>query len=87
MVSLSVILPAKRKEVCLREASRSNGSSADAYARLEEEIGEFEALGLGALGDFQPEEIRRMAEEYFGLRGGRCRLRGPQTYGWRCSFQ
>ncbi len=37
----------------------------EAYARLQEEIGEFEALGLDSLGDFQPEEIRRMAEEYY----------------------
>jgi signal transduction histidine kinase len=37
----------------------------EAYARLQEEIGEFEALDLGSLGDFRPEEVRRMAEEYY----------------------
>lgn len=37
----------------------------DAYARLQEEIGEFEALGVDTLIDFQPEEFRRMAEEYY----------------------
>lgn len=37
----------------------------EAYARLQEEIGEFEALGLGSLGDFRPEEVGRMAEEYY----------------------
>jgi len=44
---------------------RSVADFEDAYARLQEEIGEFEDLGVGALIDFQPEEIRRMAEEYY----------------------
>ncbi len=44
---------------------RSVADFEDAYARLQEEIGEFEDLGVGVLIDFQPEEIRRMAEEYY----------------------
>jgi signal transduction histidine kinase len=44
---------------------RSVADFEDAYARLQEEIGEFEDLGVDALIDFQPEEIRRMAEGYY----------------------
>jgi two-component system, OmpR family, sensor histidine kinase VicK len=44
---------------------RSVADFEDAYARLQEEIGEFEDLGVGALIDFQPEEVRWMAEEYY----------------------
>ena len=37
----------------------------NAYVQLEEEIREFEEIGVGDPGAPQPEEIRRMAEEYY----------------------
>ena len=37
----------------------------DAYAKLVEELGELESLGLSTMGVFQPDRIRQLSERYY----------------------